>query len=69
MTQTEIKSSIETVLCGLNNINEQLFDYWMCQLFDENDTMIKDEWNEETLKMMEDDVMSLTIFDGDDDTL
>lgn len=61
MTQTEITSSIETVLCGLSNINEKLFDYWMSQLFDDDENMIAEEWTIETLQMMEDDVMSQTM--------
>lgn len=60
MTQTEINFAIETALNNLYNLNEQVCNYWLCELYSdytEDDQMNYTEWNEDTLKKMETDVM------------
>lgn len=59
MNQTEIISSIETVLVGLFNLNDELFEHWYSVLYDENERMNIEEWCEHTLKLMENDVLSM----------
>lgn len=63
MTQTQI--NIESAFNNLSDLNGQVYDYWLSVLFDENDEMILSEWNERNLKLMEDDVMNLTLTDED----
>ena len=60
MTQAQINSAIETALNNLYNLNEQVCNYWLCELYSdytEDDQMNYKEWNEDTLKKMETDVM------------
>jgi hypothetical protein len=61
MNQTQVSDAISAAFGNLSELNEQVYDYWICQLYDEDNNMIAEEWNEETLKMMEDDVMQLTM--------
>jgi hypothetical protein len=63
MTQTEINTAIESAFNNLSDLNGQVYDYWLSELFDENDEVILSEWNESNLKLMEDDVMNLTLTD------
>jgi hypothetical protein len=61
MNQTQVSDAIAAAFANLSELNAQVYDYWICQLYDEDNNMIAEEWNEETLKMMEDDVMQLTM--------
>jgi hypothetical protein len=61
MNQTQVSDAISTAFANLSELSAQVYDYWICQLYDEDNNMIAEEWNEETLKMMEDDVMQLTM--------
>lgn len=60
MNQTEINAAIENALNNLYNLNQSLCDYWISELYDDNEdgeinfTM----WTEETLKEIETDVMN-----------
>lgn len=57
MTQTEINQAIKNALDNLNNLNQQVCDYWLSELHDENDEVIEEAWNENNLNLMEKDVM------------
>ena len=61
MTKVEISDAISAAFANLSELSAQVYDYWITQLYDENDDMIAEEWNEQTLNMMEDDVMQLTM--------
>ena len=61
MTKVEISDAIAAAFANLSELSAQVYDYWITQLYDENDDMIAEEWNEQTLNMMEDDVMQLTL--------
>ena len=57
MTQTEINSAIQSALNYLSNLNEQVCDYWISELYSEDYVINSEMWNEDTLKKMETDVM------------
>ena len=57
MTQTEINGAISQAFANLSNLNEQVYDYWISELYDLNDNIIAEKWNEQTLYEMETDVM------------
>jgi len=61
MTKVEISDAISAAFANLSELSAQVYDYWITQLYDENNNMIAEEWNEQTLNMMEDDVMQLTL--------
>jgi hypothetical protein len=61
MTKTEITDAISAAFLNLSELSAQVYDYWITQLYDENNNMIAEEWNKQTLNMMEDDVMQLTL--------
>jgi hypothetical protein len=61
MTQTQVSDAISAAFANLSELSAQVYDYWITQLYDENNNMIAEEWNEQTLNMMEDDVMQLTL--------
>jgi hypothetical protein len=49
--------AISRAFANLAESNQMLYDYWISELYDENDDLIIEKWNDETLKKMEDDVM------------
>jgi len=57
MTKDEIVIGITDAFNNLYNWNSQVFDYWISELYDVNENEIWDKWNEDTLKLMETDVM------------
>ena len=61
MTQTQIADAISAAFDNLSELSAQVYDYWITQLYDDEGDMIAEEWNDQTLKMMEDDVMQLTL--------
>jgi hypothetical protein len=61
MTQTQVSDAISAAFANLSELSEQVYDYWITQLYDDEGDMIAEEWNTQTLKMMEDDVMQLTL--------
>jgi hypothetical protein len=61
MNQTEISNAIWAAFDNLSGLSAQIYDYWICQLYYDDGDMIAEEWNQETLNMMEDDVMQLTL--------
>lgn len=56
MNQDFIHSEIENCLNSLYHTNDMLFDYWLSELFDENDNEVVEMWNEFNLKEMYADV-------------
>jgi len=61
MTKIEISNAIWAAFDNLSELSAQIYDYWICQLYYDDGDMIVEEWNEQTLKMMEDDVMNLLL--------
>jgi hypothetical protein len=61
MTQTQVSDAISAAFANLSELSAQVYDYWITQLYDDEGNMIVEEWNEQTLNMMEDDVMQLTL--------
>lgn len=57
MTQTEINDAIAIAFLNLSDLNEQLYDYWIAELYTVDGDFVEKNWSEQTLKMMEDDVM------------
>jgi len=61
MTKIEISNAIWAAFDNLSELSAQIYDYWICQLYYDDGDMIVEEWNEQTLRMMEDDVMNLLL--------
>ena len=57
LVQTEMNNAIAQGLDNLNNLNQQLFDFWYSELFDENDDPVMEKWTDQTLNEIEKDVM------------
>jgi hypothetical protein len=57
MTQVEINGAISQAFANLSILNEQVYDYWVSELYTLDGAMIDEMWNEETLYEMETDVM------------
>jgi len=57
MTQTQINNAISAAFANLAELNEQVYDYWVSELYSVDGDLIDEVWNEETLQKMEDDVM------------
>jgi len=60
MTSTELQDAISIAFYNLSELSDQVYDYWLMKLYDGEGDMIAEEWNTQTLKWMEDDVMQLT---------
>jgi hypothetical protein len=58
MTQTELNSAIEAGLNNLFDLNVRLFEYWYSELYTYDDNVIDEAWNEQNLKLIENDVMN-----------
>lgn len=56
-----LKKEIEDCLDVLYSANQMIYDYWVWTLFDENDELILNEWNEKNLKLIQDDVEAQTV--------
>lgn len=65
MTKIEITDAIAAAFSNLSELSAQVYDYWISELYDENDDLIEENWNERTLKLMEDDVMNLSLLNED----
>ena len=61
MNQTQIVDAISIAFYNLSNLSGQVYDCWVSKLYNEDEDMIAEEWNTQTLKWMEDDVMQLTL--------
>ena len=42
---------------NLSNLNQQLYDFWISELYDEDGDLVQEMWSEETAREMEKDVM------------
>lgn len=60
-TEMPINDAICLAFYNLSELSSQVYDYWLMKLYDEEGDMIAEEWNTQTLKWMEDDVMQLTL--------
>lgn len=58
MISSEIGDAISLAFYNLSQHNQMLYDYWLSELYDEEGEMIVDQWNQQNLKLMEDDVMN-----------
>lgn len=57
MPQEQLHRCIEQQLDNLASVNQMLFDFWLSELYEDDDeTMIVDKWNEQTLAQLETDV-------------
>ena len=57
MTQTQINDAISQAFLNLSELNQQIYDYWISELYTVDGDFIEKAWNESNLKKMEDDVM------------
>jgi hypothetical protein len=58
MNQDQMNRCIEQALDNLSFLNEMLFNYWLSELYEDDDeTMIVSMWNEQSLANIEKDVM------------
>lgn len=57
MTQEQINDAISHAFRNLSALNQQIYDYWATALYLDDGNFRESEWNEETLKEMEEDVM------------
>lgn len=58
MNQEQLNRCIEQALDNLSHYNEMLFNYWCSELYEDDDeTIIEPRWNQETLAIIEKDVM------------
>ena len=55
-SQELIQEEMEKCLDCLYDTNEMVFDYWMSELFDDNDVKVQENWNESNLREMYKDV-------------
>jgi hypothetical protein len=53
----QITDAISNAFSNLAQLNEQVYDYWISELYTVNGEMIAEMWNEQTLNEMEKDVM------------
>lgn len=57
MPQEQLYRCIEQQLDNLASVNQMLFDFWLSELYEDDDeTMVVDKWNEQTLAQLETDV-------------
>lgn len=56
-----MENAILNALFNLSRLNNKCYDHWIIQLYELNGERIHEEWNAETLKLMEDDVMAMSI--------
>ena len=59
MNTTEIKESIAAAFSALSDLNEQLYDYWISELYDEDGDYVEGMWDEQTVREMKKDVWCL----------
>jgi hypothetical protein len=59
MNTSEIKSAIAAAFSDLSNLNEQLYDYWISELYDEDGDFVEGMWDEQTVTEMKKDVWCL----------
>ena len=52
-----IHTKINESFYHLSQINAMIYDYWISELYDEEGNIVWEMWNEETVKLMEEDVL------------
>ena len=52
-----IHTKINESFNHLSQINAMIYDYWISELYDEEGDVVWEMWNEETVKLMETDVL------------
>jgi len=57
MNQTDINNAISQAFANLSVLNEQVYDYWVSELYTVDGDINEQEWNEKNLNEMETDVM------------
>jgi hypothetical protein len=57
MNTTEINDAISAAFSNLADLNQQLYDFWICELYDDEGDLVEEMWTEETVMEMEKDVM------------
>jgi hypothetical protein len=57
MNTAAIHNAISAAFGNLADLNEQLYDYWISELYDEEGDLVDEMWTEETVREMEKDVM------------
>jgi hypothetical protein len=58
LSQEFIQNEMENCLNSLYDTNEMVFDYWLSELFDDDDVKVQENWNETNLREMYKDVDS-----------
>jgi hypothetical protein len=54
----ELMDAISLAFYNLSQTNAHLYDHWLFELYDHKGEMILNRWNEESLYLMEKDVMN-----------
>ena len=52
LSQEFIQNEMENCLNSLYDTNEMVFDYWLSELFDDDDVKVQENWNESNLREM-----------------
>jgi hypothetical protein len=60
MNQTDVMDAINKAFANLSD-NQMIYDFWLSELYYPDGDFNMDNWNEQTLKLMEQDVMQLTL--------
>ena len=56
---SNIQDAIANAFSNLAESAPQVYDYWVSELYSDEGEILKDQWNESNLQLMEDDVMNL----------
>jgi hypothetical protein len=57
MNNTQLHEAISNAFYSLSQTNAALYDYWLSELYTPDGDLVHDKWNEDTLNLMETDVM------------
>ena len=57
MISSAIGDAISIAFYNLSQHNQQVYDYWLSELYDAQGDIIADQWNQQNLDLMEKDVM------------
>jgi hypothetical protein len=57
MNNTQLHEAISNAFYNLSQTNAALYDYWLSELYTPDGDLAHDKWNEDTLDLMETDVM------------
>jgi len=59
MNQQQINEAISSAFSNLAELSSQVYDYWISELYIDYE-MLDEMWNEDTLHLMEQDVLMLS---------